>query len=250
MIPKKLVKFCEYFGLNNNEIKIYFTLLKEGNLSIRKLARATNLNRGSTYEILKRLESLDFVRSQGANTRKSYFPNDPEVLADKIDSHKKELATLETDIKSIMPQLKTLFEDTDKAVSVQYFEGQKGIKAVLNDIFKTLNKKRKKEYYVYSAKEVRQHIYQAYPEFTKERIEKKIKVKSIAIGSGGSTTGLDERKWLSSKEPKDSSYTFIYIGKVAHIFFTKEKKVISVIIENPAIYETQKLVFEQLWGQL
>src|SRR4029077_6577186 len=108
-------------------------------------------------------------------------------------------------------------------------------------------------YYLYSsatAKE-RKNVYEAMPDFSKKRIAKKISVKIISLGEGGQLAGLDERKQMPT-QGKDikSTHEIIYAGKVAHLGLDDKENPVGVVIQNEAVYETQKLIFEFNWSKL
>ena len=48
-------------GLSDKETAVYLSLLEHGAVSVRELARAANLNRGTTYDILKKLQAEGLV---------------------------------------------------------------------------------------------------------------------------------------------------------------------------------------------
>ncbi|MCX6796561.1 MAG: hypothetical protein NTW06_03625, partial [Candidatus Falkowbacteria bacterium] len=105
-----------------------------------------------------------------------------------------------------------------------------------------------KEYYVYSTVGVREEVYSAYPDFNRKRIKNKIKAKTISLSPGGSTYGLDERKWLAAKSTDENmTYIIIYNGHCAFIARDLSSNLVGVIIENKMIYETQKIIFLRLW---
>jgi hypothetical protein len=131
---------------------------------------------------------------------------------------------------------------------VKYYEGNNGIKTILQDVIESCLKNDKK-YYVYSAAEIKKYLYDAYKNFTNDRIKAGISVETISIGAGGETHGLDERKWLT-KETSAPTYTLIYNGKVAMISVDQDNRPLGVIIEDKNIYETQKLLFKFNWGIL
>ena len=89
------------------------------------------------------------------------------------------------------------------------------------------------------------------PDFSKKRINKKISVKIISMGEGGQLAGLDERKQMpiDGKEVK-STHEIIYAGKVAHISLDDKENPVGVLIQNEAIYQTQKKIFEFNWNKL
>jgi hypothetical protein len=54
---------------------------------------------------------------------------------------------------------------------------------------------------------------------------------------------------VPDKELK-ATYEIVYAGKVAHISLDDTETPVGVVIQNRAIYETQKLVFEFNWKNL
>ncbi len=112
-----------------------------------------------------------------------------------------------------------------------------------------MKKEKEKEYYVYSAANVREDVYSAYPDFNKKRIKNKIKAITISLSPGGSTYGLDERRWLRTENDTDvvMTYILIYASKCAFISRDNHNNPVGVIIENKMIFETQKAIFLQLW---
>ena len=53
-----------------------------------------------------------------------------------------------------------------------------------------------KTYRAYSSAALRDYLYRGFPQFTKERIARRLKVSVIAIGAGGDDQPLAERRWL------------------------------------------------------
>ena len=118
-----------------------------------------------------------------------------------------------------------------------------------------MDNRKEKTYYVYSSATVRKNVYLAMKDFSKKRIRRKIKVKTIALGEGGGLVGFDERKWMKlpntkGKEAPRPTYEIIYSGKVAHISLDNTENPVGVVIENEEIYDTQKLIFEYNWKNL
>ena len=133
--------------------------------------------------------------------------------------------------------------------SVRYYEGDVGVRDVLEDVLDTCTHASDKMYRVYSSSGIRDLILHAWPAFTKTRIRKHIRVKAISIGEGGRTAGLDERRWLS-RDQQSPTYIFIYPGKTAYVSVDANQQLFSVIIEDHAIVKTQTIIFDSLWGQL
>jgi len=234
-------------GLNDKEIKIYLALLEYGAISVRGLANITNINRGTVYDVLKNLQNIGLVSFFHQKTKQQFVAEDPEKLLKFTEDREREILKTKEDLKNIIPELNSL---TQKGVSkpvTKFYEGKSGIKSILEDILEFQEKD--DEYYIYSATNSSDDINQAYPNFTKDRIRKKIKVKAISLAEGGKLSGLDERKWLGTND-ESATFIIIYQNKCAFISRDLRNNPVGVIIENTMIYETQKIIFLQLWRLL
>jgi hypothetical protein len=49
---------------------------------------------------------------------------------------------------------------------------------------------------------------------------------------------------------EEATYEIIYAGKVAHISLDNTSSPVGVVIQNPEIYVTQKVIFESLWAKI
>jgi hypothetical protein len=71
------------------------------------------------------------------------------------------------------------------------------------------------------------------------------------LGEGGKLAGLDERKQMpAEKKNLKATHEIIYAGKVAHISIDSNEEPVGVVIQNDAIYQTQKIIFEYNWSKL
>lgn len=247
------ITILKKLGLSDKEIQVYLTLLELNDTSVRKIAAATNLNRGTVYDILKNLQKLGLASFYHKDTKQHFVAEDPSELSRLLATKENELKSVREKIEEVIPQLKLLKNSESSKPVTKFYEGSRGIKFILNDVILSMKNDRIKEYYVYSAHGVREDVYAAYPDFNKKRIKEKIKALTISLSPGGSTYGLDERKWLasgSSGSPIEMTYILIYTGKCAFISRDSSGTPLGVIIENKMIYETQKNIFMQLWNLL
>ena len=116
----------------------------------------------------------------------------------------------------------------------------------LKDILSTVARQKDKSYSVFSSKLIRQHLYRPFPNYTQQRVRKKINVRVIAIGEGGEDAELSERKWIEAKDQPDASYIAIYPPKVAMISLASRDYPVAVVIDSPEIATAQKIIFETL----
>ncbi|HVY67328.1 MAG TPA: helix-turn-helix domain-containing protein [Patescibacteria group bacterium] len=239
------------FGLNDKETAVYLALIELGSAPVRAVADRARVNRGTAYDILKALAGQGLVAFSEAKTRQYFTAEPPEKLLKALEEKQAALAAVAGQIRDGLPELKSLYAKQGGRPAFRFYEGVKGIKSILEDVLDSLQGAADRTYYVYSSASLRGDVYQAMPEFSKRRVQKKIKVKTIAFGEGGQLVGLDERKWLKlSGGSPEATYEILYAGKVAHISQGSTLSPIAVLIENEEIYRTQKMVFEFVWSKL
>ena len=248
-------------GLSDKEIKVYLKLLEYGAISVRSLAELSGLNRGTTYDILKKLQEMGLVSFYQSDTKQRFVAQDPEKLLKIIQDQEEELKKTKERIREAIPELKSMQDKGDSRPISKLYEGKNGIRLILDDVLESMDSLtatagspqqssgqagREREYYIYSATKASDDLNKAYPEFTKQRIKKGISVKAISLATGGGTSGLDERRWLGTNE-ESATFILIYAKKCAFISRDAAGNPVGVIIENPMIYETQRVIFLRLW---
>ena len=245
----EIAPILKRIGLNDKEIKIYLTLLESGPASVRKLAEAVAVNRGTTYDVLKSLLELGLVSYYHKATKQFFVAEDPKRLIEATEVKIKDLSDVKEHLVKIIPELKSLHDKAGTKPVVKYYEGNLGVKTILQDVLEAAFEARPKKYYVFSSASIRPYLYSAYPEFTGQRIKKGIEVEAIAIGQGGEPAKLSKRKWLTQKEGSPT-YILIYADKVAMISVNEEKTPLGLIVEDKALYQTQLQLFRFIWENL
>ena len=243
------------FGLSEKEIYVYLTLIEIGSSSVRTISNKAKVNRGTTYDILKSLINMGIVSYYKKESKQYFIAERPETLLAVLEKKQENLLEVKNDIEKNLPLFKTLFEKQGGKPSVKLYEGLIGIRHILEDVLKSMDNVKEKTYYVYSSATVRKNVHLAMKDFSKKRVRRKIKVKTISLGEGGGLVGFDERKWMQLPEGKGKevirpTYELIYNGKVAHISLDNADNPVGIVIENQEIYQTQKLIFEYNWKKL
>ncbi len=229
------------YGLSENEIKIYITLLKMGEASVQAIARNAGLARTTTYHVLAYLKEKGLASSI-ENGKITYFQaTNPQRLVETLTEQKKR-------IESIIPELKHLsLTITEKPKAVIY-EGAKGIRAILQDVLEE-----KKEILHYGDLiSLTNALPFIFPQFIRTRVERHIPIRIM---------GKHEEahiELLKTAQKEKRSFVFIpdkFIFKTS-IFLYKSKVAIlsiqsepyyGIVIENKDFYDTQKNMFELLW---
>lgn len=243
----------DLIGIDGRDFRIYKTLLQTGPSSIRAIAAASGVNRGSTYESLKKLVRIGLVSYQQQTEKtKKYIAESPKKLTSLIQEQELELQTLQ---KSIEPHLKALEQIEAESFSLpsRIYEDDEGVAAILRDVLETVEQLEDKRYRAISSQTMRKYMYKRFPSFTKQRLAKNIHVDVIAAGEGGEIIESSHRKWLSLAEKdveRPMSYVIIYGSKLAIISITQMNVPHGIVIDDPAITRMQSLLFDQIWNQL
>lgn len=238
-------------GFSHAEAETYWALLNLETVSIRRVAEFSGINRGTTYDAIKRLMAAGLVHARKSGEREYFSAESPEKIYDIIREQRKNLMDVQRQAQTLVPELLAKKARPQGRPLVRYYEDDEGVTTILKDVLTTCVHLDQPEYRVYSSLRLRQYLYRKFPEFTERRIAEGIGVKAIAIGGGGEPAGLAERKWLDeSDEPGVSSYTLIYGDKVAHISVSDDGTPYGVLIEDHGTAAMQRLLFEQIWTLL
>jgi len=248
---KDAEKTLEQAGLTPKEAAVYLTLLESGPTAIRKIAEKAKINRGTTYESLKKLQKMGLVSYFHQGKNQHFVSEEPKVLINLISRKKAEIKEAENLLPGIISELSSLSKKAGGQPIVKFYENYSGVRTVLEDVLDSVKKLSKKEYVAYSSSSISPFLYHpdAFPNFTDERVKRKIFVRTIASGPGGTIHGHDERKWLTKKEGAPV-YKLIYGGKVAMISVGSNNIPHGLIIEDSGIYKTELLIFNSLWNYM
>ena len=244
-------RLLQEIGFPESDAETYWALLNLDSVSIRKVSAQSGINRGTTYEAIKRLIAAGLVSTRRVGEREYFSAESPEKIYDILRDKRKELWRAQQDAQALIPELLARKARPAGRPLVKYYEDDEGIVTILKDVLQTCGQLVHPEYCAYSSRPLRKYIYRKFPEFTEKRISEGITVNVIAVGEGSDTEGLSQRKWIP--EPTDgstSSYTLIYGDKVASISLSSNETPYGVVIEDAGMAVMQRLLFERLWNTL
>lgn len=121
-------------GLDKKSAAVFVALLDKGVLSLSDISRETHINRPALYTLLPRMQRTGLI-SQVQKQRRIFY---------KAESPMRVLELYTADQQEISTNLKTLAEahkeTSHERPIIKYFEGQKGVTFVFDDILQALPK--------------------------------------------------------------------------------------------------------------
>ena len=141
-----VVQILKKLGFDEKEIRVYLILLSLGPSPVRKIAQATGINRGTTYDILKHLMKQGLVVYHHKEKRQYFFAEDPLKLERHLEGRLEELQHLRAHIQTIIPELQSMYNRGGGKPVARYYEGNHGVRSILQDVLATMSKEKQKEF--------------------------------------------------------------------------------------------------------
>jgi len=248
---KSLLKELNF---SERETAVYLALLELGSAKPIEIAKKTDINRTTVYDLLESLMHKGLISKYKKGSSTFFNALDPEKLLAYLDREKEEKAKIigrqKKKVKELLPELISLENIATTKPRVQFFEGEKGMREAYED---TLTSKEIILAYA-NVETMHKGLPNFFPEYYKRRAGKKIFIRAIIPRNKLSI----ERAKLNQEEMRDTRFlpedkmTFspeinIYNNKML-IASWQEK--MAIIIESKELADLQKLTFNLLWETL
>ncbi len=236
------------FGLSQNGIKIYLSLIKIGETTVGDIILDTRLHRQSVYNALEELERKEMVIKNKKNKINHYKISDPKIL---IENSKKQQLLAQRISKTI----KEIYRKSRHEHEINVYDGREKIRKFFskrNDRIPSESTLCILSNYANKYEEIVTKEYLV--KLDKEKSKKKIKIKIITSESMRQEfSDLDSR--LSKKVNRTIKYipddlmnplaTEIWQGGISFNSFENDWFVIE--IKNKTFYEPYTKYFNALW---
>jgi predicted transcriptional regulator len=225
-------------GLTKSEVRVYLGLLRFNASSASEISENTGIYRKNVYDALNRLIKKGLVSSAKVETKRIFYAANPQRLLEFLDVRKNE-------IKSILPELKTIYKSPLLKDNVTVFKGREGLKTIFEDIIKA-----KVNYDKFgSGEKFKELLPFYYPQYQKKKAYNQIKCRAIYSENERHDDFVKEFIGNTRFLPKEfinPATTIIYGGKVA-ILIWKESP-IGILINSRDVAESYRYYFESLWA--
>jgi len=236
-------KITENFNLNDKEAIVYLSALELGRSKVSEIAKKSNLNRITTYEILKRLRNRGIISMSTYEKTLTFQAIDPEKLVEKMERQ----VSLS---KTLLPQLLMLKCGEGSKPKIDFYEGLSGIKTIYED---TLFCKDKTIYDIVHPDNLLETIGNDFSDnYVKRRVRRKINVKILIPSENSKRFTADQKiKRREIRTFNDSIYKIpteimIYDNKIALLSF---KSRIGIIVEDVELSQSLKSIWSFIWDK-
>ncbi|MBT7903337.1 hypothetical protein HN587_05730 [Candidatus Woesearchaeota archaeon] len=241
----EIMSALKEFGLTDKELKVYLALIKQGSSLVTELSQSAGTYRTYTYEILNSLKEKGLVNSVVKSGKQFFEAEQPEKLLSI-------LTTRTERISKIIPDLNSMFQSTYQKPQISIYEGDLGLKSVLENVLKQSNEKNQAELLIYGSSNKQIKLFESvFTGFTKKRVKKKICEKIITEMSKEGITfqksdqdNLRETR-LIPKEMNLPTTTLIYGDTV--VFISRDHGLFCVMFQSKSLADTQRIVFDLFW---
>ena len=256
---RNIDRILEDVGLTPNEIKVFLSSLKLGPASISEVARGAGIARTYTYELVEQLKVKGLLAEIEERGKIKIEGLDYAGLLSYINRRQKDLQRLEKDLVNAAGEFYALRSTNLQKTKVRFFEGVEGVKSILSEVRKDLEKLNRPYnfYVVFSTDrmeamipgwvEHNQHIY-----FEEHMRKYAIISETPLLKNFLKKVNEQQQKnfhykiWPQEKEfPTD---VLCWLNKIT--FIDVKGYPSGIIIENQALVETFKMWFEQMWENL
>lgn len=231
-------------GLNETEAKIYIAALELGQASVGRLAQKSDIKRTTVYLSLENLMQKGLMSATNKKGRRYFYAEDPRNLERIMEERKNRITKL-------IPELLAFTNLVDKKPAFRYFEGEDGIKEVLEDALTYPNSEicmMYSESYLYDFDDKYFADY-----YVPKRVGKKISTRTI-IPNNAEMHELIKSNQKSLRQTKFVSPDLFQL-KIEVMLYEKNKVSIisfqerfAIIIESPHIHQSFKGIFETMWA--
>jgi|SRR3989339_62149 len=237
------IEVLEELGLSGAEAKVYLALLETGSSLAGPIIKKTGLHRGTTYQIIQRLQEKGLVSSIVKGKKQHFESVNPERLMDMLRNK-------EEGLKTILPALKAKLNENKEKQEITVYSGNKGIISLLDKMLEEIGKNG--EYYDFGVSGLFREVLPAYWELWQKR-KIKLGIKSLVIFNEELKKANPDlvkdyygEARFHPKEYSSITDTIIYKDNVVLLIWTA-KPVVAVVIKNKDNAESYKNQFKLMW---
>ncbi|MCX6733363.1 MAG: hypothetical protein NTX63_00960 [Candidatus Peregrinibacteria bacterium] len=234
-------------GLTDEEARVYLACVEIGGGPVSIVAKRAKVHRVSCYHTLENLEKKGFLSQFNKNGVRAFAPEPPETFLKKAE----EQVNL---AKGLLPQLHLMVSSLAFKPKMRSYEGREGVERVFQESLSASG-----EILGYTnLKSVVEFFPDFFKKYTRDRFEKKIKVRYLSPTTVPSVHVLDPflpkgydqnliEIFLVNKDQFLFENEILIFNNTVGIVSLNPDELLGVIIESSTFAHTMKAVFDLAW---
>ena len=247
MKNEQLIGILNEVGLSQNEAEVYLASLSLGPTTILKIAKASQIRRTTVYSVIETLKNKGLIHIKPVGLKQLYVAEHPERLDNIIENKKRSL-------EKLLPEFTALYNLKGGESTVKYYEGLGAVKNIYETILEPM--KPGDDYLVISDLEkfFDKTDQKYFENFLEKRIKSRVKARLIATDSKRArhmkefARNMNQEVRILPEGSILSVDTMIVPQKVT--IFNLDEPISAVSLENKAMIEMHKELFEIIWRSL
>lgn len=241
----KVEEVLQESGLSEKEALVYLALLKTGEEMASRVSEVSEMNRVTTYSLLKSLQEKGFCSVCERNKIHHFKPTSPKNIIKLLDGKREKF-------ESIISELGKYEQIVSDKPEISLFEGKKGISIMLDRILNDSEKSKEVLGYGNVTMTERMIEYESL-QWRKDRINKKIKIKAVV--DKFNRTHFDSHKgWHKLAEVRvfknlSNSDSYTLIGNNIIGIIVSKGELHGILISSEQVVKKEKMIFDLLWKQ-
>jgi sugar-specific transcriptional regulator TrmB len=239
--------------LSSYESEIYTLLVELGESLVPTILKHTRMSRATVYEALEGLRGKNLVDYRKEGRSAYYAPAHPSKLLRLMDDKKKEINSLEEEVKLTVESLVASYNITNKKPGVRFYIGDEMAEKIFLEnlqaketVYSITNRD---DFETYGLDLLNKYIVEREKSNICEHVIVTDSPSGRKLAEYSKTDPTIEVKILPPSATAFSAGMDMYDGKI--IYGTlKSKEVITVVIEDPEFCKMQRNIFEVLWSLL
>lgn len=236
-----MIKALQTLGINEKQAKVYLALLALGTSPVKKIAEKCELKRPTVYVYLEEMQKVGFIQKITIGKKEYYQALSPKTLEKLLDENV-------SSFKKHVQELELIQQTEQGRPSVTFFEGEKGINTIYEEI------KKSRELIFWSDLSSVERIFpESYRKINQATIENKIYTREIIADNADARAS--SKRWSATAGEYYSSRlasgpifndSIIYDNVVCFLRL-QEFNLFVVRIEDVTIATTMKTLFNMAW---
>ncbi len=252
-IASHIKEILDKLGLNANQRKFYLALIEIGKATLTDIIKKSGLKKPTAYRVKQELEQLGLIQQDFKKYNQTFSVVSPKRLMALAANRQRKMRRLELEIKELLPELNTVFQDKKIKPHVELFDDEKGYYYLAE---KTLEAKEKEIYYMGNIENMYEIIGKEYDDnyYIPTRINKNIFLK-LLIPKNKLGHSLKNKDTLQYRETRflPNNYAInatMQIFDNTTVFYSSSKEKIALSITSTYLAQMQKSVFNMIWDMV